>query len=422
MTPRHVVAILATMDTKQEEALFLRRCLRVCDARIVDAGTRADPRPPLADPDVPRRDVAAAAGVSLGMLQAMRRDEAMAAMGRGAGVILASWLREGRLAGVIGIGGNQGTSIASIAMRALPFGVPKILVSTVASGDVRPFVGCGDTALLFSVGDLFGGPNRVTGPVLRRAAGMLLGALDAAEPAPDGAGGTAAIGPGGGPAVAITALGNTHDAVARVMARLRARCYEPIPFHASGAGGSAMEDLVRSGMFAAVIDLSPHEFLAEVLGDDIYAPVGPRLVAAGEAGIPQIVAPGGLDYFVFGPPDRVPSAYRGRPTHYHNPYNTNVRATAAELARLGEALAARLNAARGPATFCDPLRGWSYIGCEGGPLWDPDANEAFRASLRRRLRPEVRYLAVDAAINDAEFADAVLAVADDVLPRRAAPA
>lgn len=429
VTPR-VVAIIATMDTKQEEALFLQRCLRAggCDARVVDVGTRDDPRPPLAAPDVRRGRVSAAAGLSLGALMTLRRDEAMAAMGRGAAAVLRAWLAQGLLAGAIGIGGNQGTAISSIAMRALPLGLPKVLVSTVASGDIRPFVGTSDIAVVFSVGDLLGGPNRVTRPVLTRAAGMLAGMLDAAGHAFEQAAGRAPadadeprIGPM--PAVAVTALGNTHAAVTRVMAHLGERGYEVVPFHASGAGGSAMEVLVRDGIFEAVIDLTPHEFLGEILGDDIYAPVHPgRLTAAGAAAIPQVVAPGGLDYFVFGPPDTVPPRYRGRATHYHNPYNTNVRASVGELARLGTALAERLNAARGPAAFLYPLRGWSYIGREGGPLWDPAANEALRAALRQALRAEVRYRDVDAEINDARFADEVAGVACEFLAGRSVPA
>ncbi len=451
-TASPVIAIIATLDTKAEEARFLQAWFawRGYDARLVDVGTAGDPLPaaephglsaagaggPLAagadggrelGRDVLRATVTAAAGVSLPALLSMRRDEAMAAMGRGAGAVLRGWLRDGHLAGVIGIGGHQGTTIGSLAMRTLPLGLPRVLVSTVASGNVRPFIGHSDIAIVFSVGDLLGGPNRVTRPVLLRAAGMLAGMIGAgAPPAPVPSGvtrGGAGLGPLAaappsipGPAAAITALGNTHAAVVRVMEHLRARGYEVVPFHASGAGGSAMEALVREGTFEGVIDLTPHELVGEVLGDDIYTPVTPgRLTAAGMAGIPQVVAPGGLDYFVFGPEETVPLRYRDRATHHHNPYNTNIRATADELHRVGEALAGRLNGARGPTAFLYPQKGWSHIGREGGPLWDPDANEALRAVVRRLLRPEIRYVEVDARINDARFADAVAAVACEFL-------
>jgi len=415
MAPR-VIAIIATVDTKGAEAYFLRDWFRTrgYEARVVDVGTGRDPRFPPDLADVRWEAVAEAGEASPAALGAMRRDAVMAAMGRGAGVVLRPWLEQGRLAGVIGIGGHQGTTIAGLAMGMLPLGVPRVLVSTVASGNVRPFLGCGDAAIVSSVGDLLGGPNRVTRPILVRAAGMLVGMIEAATPA--GAVGDAAR---ASPAVAVTALGNTHAAVTRVMADLGARGYEVIPFHASGAGGSAMEGLVRRGQFAAVIDLTPHEFLGEVLGDDIYAPVeAGRLTAAGAAGIPQIVAPGGLDYFVFGAAETVPERYRGRPTHYHNPYNTNVRASAEELRRLGQALAERLNGARGPVAVLIPLRGWSHIGREGGPLWDPQANDALREAVRRSLRTDLRYIEVDAAINDSPFADKVAAVACEFLGAR----
>lgn len=415
MRPR-AIAIIATMDTKADEARFLRDWFRLrgCEPRLVDVGTAHDPGVSLSGADVGRERVTAAAGVSLDALASMRRDDAMATMGRGAGAVLRTWCHARELSGVIGIGGNQGTAISSLAMRALPPGIPCVLVSTVASGNVRPFIEDRDIAVVFSVGDLLGGPNRVTRPILARAAGMLRGMIDAAASAEDPRAGATAV-----PAVAVTALGNTHAAVTRVMERLRERGYEVVPFHASGAGGSAMEGLVRDGLFEAVLDLTPHELVGEVLGDDIYAPVHPgRLTAAGAAGIPQVVAPGGLDYFVFGAEATVPDRYRGRPTHHHNPYNTNVRATAEELRQIGRALADRLNAARGPAALLFPLRGWSYIGREGGPLWDPAANNALRETLQQRLRAAVRYVEVDAGINDPRFGDEAAAVACAFLQTR----
>lgn len=426
MVPRHsarrAVAIIATLDTKEDEARFLQARLRGYghEPRLVDVSTRGRPRLPLAPVDATRERVAESAGVSLEALASMRRDEAVAAMGRGVRAILRTWLAGGDLGGAIGLGGHQGTAIAGLAMRALPVGFPRVLVSTVASGNIRPFIGASDIAVLFSVGDLLGGPNRITGPLLARAAGLLVGMMEAAG-ASSAAGHPSASGSRAGPAIAISALGNTHAAVTRVMASLRERAYEVVPFHASGAGGSAMEALVRDRVFDAVIDLTPHELVGEVLGDDVYAPVSPgRLTAAGEVGIPQVVAPGGLDYFVFGPEETVPARYRGRPIHHHNPYNTNVRATADELRRLGEVLAGRLNEAHGPTAFLYPLRGWSHIGQEGGPLWDPTANEALRAALRSRLRPGIRYAEIDAPINAPSFADAVATVAHEFLSRREA--
>jgi uncharacterized protein (UPF0261 family) len=330
----------------------------------------------------------------------------MAAMGLGAAAILQGAAAGGRLVGAIGIGGNQGTAIACVALRSLPLGFPKVMVSTVASGNIRPYIGASDIAVVFSLADLLGGPNRITRGVLARAAGMLGGMIDAL-----GDEGTAAS-EDGRPAVALTALGNTHAAAVRIMEALAAHGFEVVPFHASGAGGSAMERLIDAGAFAGVVDLTTHELLGELYPDDIYAPVDThRLTAACRRVLPLVAAPGGLDYFIFGPPESVPSPLRCRPTHYHNPYNTNVVAQADERARAARLLAERLNEALGPAAFLYPRRGWSHIGREGAAMWDPEAGESFRRALMDTLRPDrVRYLEVDAEINAPRFADEIVRV------------
>ncbi len=383
MARARVVAIIATLDTKGEEAVFLTQRLRDrgYEARLVDISIPPEHR-------------------------ARRRDEALAAVAWEASRIVKGWLAEGILTGAVGIGGNQGTTAASIAMRDLPLGLPKILISTVASGNLRPYIGASDIAVYPSVGDLLGGPNQLTRNTLEQAAGMLAGMIEATRRIDSESKAQ------GKTLVALTALGNTQRAALRSIDRLRQAGYEVIPFHASGSGGSAMESLIQAGMFGAVMDLTPHELLGEVLGDDIYAPVQPgRLTAAGRAGIPQVVAPGGLDYFVFGPPEAVPATYRGRPTHHHNPYNTNVRTTGEELHRVGETLAQRLNEARGPAAFLYPMRGWSEVGSGNGPLVDAKANEALRQAVRATLRMDrVRYMEIDTDINEPKFGDEAIRV------------
>ncbi len=258
------MAVLTTVDTKGAEAAFLRAWFqeRGGVAQVVDVGLR--PPPPEWTVDVPREEVVRAAGEQPERLTDLRRDHALAVMGEGAGRILLRWWAEGRLAGAIGIGGNQGTAAACIALRQLPFGVPKVVVSTVASGNLRPYVEASDIAVMFSVADFIGGPNRITRGVLARAAGMVLGAAQAQEAFETGL-----------PAVALTALGNTHGAVTALMDRMRRAGYEPIAFHASGAGGTAMERLVEEGVFAGVLDVTPHELVGEVFPEDIYAPVQP---------------------------------------------------------------------------------------------------------------------------------------------------
>ncbi len=392
------VALLATLDTKAAEVDYLREQLtrHGHPVRVVDVGlTAADDTV-----DAPARVVAAMAGHELdGLRTTARRDEAMAVMADGAHKVLAGWHTAGELGGVLAVGGNQGTSIAAAAMRDLPFGIPKLVVSTVASGNVREYVGDSDVTLMFSVADLLGGANPVVAGVLRRAAAAMAGMVGAGaedEIAADGE---------GRPLVALTAFGNTHDAVTTAMSTLSGVDVGSVPFHASGACGSAMERLIDDGMFHGVLDLTTHELLGELFPDDIYTPARPgRLTAAGRAGIPQVVAPGGLEYFCFGGPATIPAALRDRPVHHHNPNNTNVRTTETELTAVAEAMAQRLNESNGPVAVLVPTLGWSVVGSPGNVLHDPTANRAFTQTLRDRLSSDVVLRELDMTINDPTFA------------------
>jgi len=264
-----------------------------------------------------------------------------------------------------------------------------------------------DVAVFFSVADLLGGPNLVSRPILESATAAVAGMVGANPRFRRVA----------QPAIAITAFGNTQGAVAAAYSLLRERGREPVAFHASGAGGSAMEHLIKLGLFDGVLDLTTHELAAEVCAQDVYAPTWDgRLMGASLRGLPQVVAPGGLDYFCFGAADTIPEAYRGRATHRHNPYNTNVRTSAAESARIGELMAGRLNIARpGTVAFLYPERGWSEIGSRGGPLHDPDADRAFLDALRAALSPSVELHVLDLAINDREFAERAVDVLERLL-------
>jgi len=400
------IVVLATLDTKGPEAAYVAELLRRSGHRpcLMDTGFR---HPPACRPDVDRDQVARAAGVDPASVRLLPRDEAIRAMGEGAGALLARGTAEGRYAGVIALGGNQGTAIAGIALRRLPFGVPKVVVSTVASGNLRPYFGHKDVAVFFSVADLFGGPNLVSRPILEAATAAIAGMVASIRrPAP-----------GAQPPIAITAFGNTQGAVAAVHALLRERGREAVAFHASGAGGSAMEELIEAGLFDGVLDLTTHELAGEICEKDVYAPTRPgRLTAAARRGLPQVVAPGGLDYFCFAGAETIPEAYRGRAIHRHNPYNTNVRTSAAESARLGELVAARLNSAPpGTAAFLYPQKGWSEVGSPGGPLHDPEANRAFLESLRAALSRSVELHVLDLAINDRGFATLSVEVLERLL-------
>lgn len=391
------IALLGTLDTKGPEVAFLKGRLEGSrrSTLVIDVGL-FDPQGLV--PDISRHEVMAAGGAEAASLLRRPRDEIMAAMGRGAGAVLRRLHGEGRLDGVLGLGGNQGTAIVCTAMRELPLGLPKLVVSTVASGNMRPYTGASDIVTLFSVADLLGGPNGVLEPVLRNAAAAMAGMAEAA--------GAASAEPAAGPLVTITALGNTHPAVTRAMSVLRSRGFQVAAFHASGAGGSAMERLVGEGRVDAVLDLTPHELTEEVIGVGWYRPVTPgRLTAAGRAGIPQVVAPGGMEYVCFGPRDSVPSRFRRRPTYYHNPMNANVRASRREMAAVGRALAERLNDARGPVALVLPLKGWSVYGAPGGPLHDAAADGAFVRTLTRTLRKDIPVHRLPLHINDPAFAD-----------------
>lgn len=388
------VAVLATLDTKQAEADYLAEQIASAGAipRVIDIGLGSGGQ----DGDVGNAEVAARSGRTMEELRRSARHTAMQAMGLGAGEILREWQDAGALHGAIAVGGNQGTAIASIAMRELPIGPAKLIISTVASGNVRDYVMDSDIAMQFSVADLLGGPNVVTGDILRRSAAGVVAMAAAAMTPLEAEHRTV---------VAITAFGNTEPAVVAAMGHLRNAGYACVPFHASGACGSAMERLVQEGTVDAVLDLTTHEVLGELEPRDIYAPVRPgRLTAAGERGLPQVIVPGGLEYFCFGAEATIPPEYRDRPTHVHNPYNTNVRTSAEDLRRAGELVAERLNAATGPVAVLIPTLGWSGIGSPGGLLHQPQTNQVFTDTLRATLAAHVRLAEHDLTINDPAFA------------------
>jgi len=388
--------VLATLDTKGPEAAFVADLIRSRGHRaiVVDVGVVDEPT---TKADVGREQVMEAAGTTLSHLRSLRRDQVMEAMGRGAGSILNQMSERAELDGVLAVGGNQGTAVAAIALEGLPIGLPKVVVSTVASGNIRPYIRHRDIAMIFSVADILGGPNIITRTILSNAAGAVVGMAEMGIPisrAP------------GKKVVAVTALGNTNPLVTRAGRLLEELGYEVVTFHASGACGSAMEELIDDGLIDGVLDLTTHELVGEVFGDDIYAPTQPgRLEAAGRRGIPQVVAPGGIEYFCFGPMETVPAKYLGRATHHHNPYNMNVRATREEMEKLGQAVAEKLNGARGPVAFILPLQGWSIVGAPGGLLYDPEANSGFIDALKAHLSPKVRLVEMDTVINDPAVAD-----------------
>ena len=398
MIQKRTIAVLATLDTKGEEAAYIRGRLENlnCSATIIDIGPLG---PPGVRPDIDNGEVARQGGWELAaLLKTGERDRIMEIMGKGARKLLSLLFYEGKIDGVIGMGGNQGSAVSSMAMQDLPFGFPKYLVSTVASGNIRPYVGNKDIGVVFSVGDFLGGANPVISSILANAVAAVVGMAEH---------GQRLVAAPGKMTIAVTALGNTEPAASRAVRIFREKGFQAVPFHASGAGGSAMEDLIAEGMIHGVFDLTPHELAEEVVGAGIYRPIRPgRMTAAGAKGIPQVVSTGGMEYLCFGPRESIPPGLRKRRIYMHNPFNANVKVSRSEMAEVGRVMAERLNAAAGPTAVFIPLKGWSVYGAPGGVLYDGTGNLALLKNLKDRLRKDIDLREIDAHINDDLFVDA----------------
>jgi len=391
------VVLLGTLDTKTEEYRWVRDRLREadCEVLLVNVGTFAHG----ADlADIGAEEVARAAGAELDRLRDARdRGAAMDAMATGAAVVVRRLFDEGRLDGLLAIGGSGGSSVAARALQALPVGVPKLLVSTMASGDVRPYVGDADVTLMYSVVDI-SGINRLSRAVLGNAAAAVAGMAHryARLRGETGSGDDRKL-------VAATMFGLTTPAVDEARDHLTGLGYEVLVFHATGSGGRAMEALAASGMLDGVLDLTTTELADDLVGGVLTA--GPdRLEAAGRAGIPQVVSVGALDMVNFGPRDTVPEKFADRKFLVHNPTVTLMRTTRDEMAELGARIGGKLSRATGPVEVFLPLKGVSGIDVEGGPFADPDADAACFTALRDALKDTgVPVHDVDAAINDPGF-------------------
>ncbi|WP_169946604.1 Tm-1-like ATP-binding domain-containing protein [Microbispora sp. H11081] len=402
------VVLLGTLDTKTEEYRWVRDQLQEagCDVLLVNVGTFAAGAE-LAD--VGADEVARAAGADLDRLRADRdRGTAMDALATGAAVTVRRLFDEGRLDGLLAIGGSGGSSVAARALQALPVGVPKLLVSTMASGDVGPYVGDADVTLMYSVVDI-SGINRLSRAVLGNAAAAVAGmaqryARVRTESGTATGTGTSGTGTGDGrKLIGATMFGLTTPAVDEAREHLTSLGYEVLVFHATGSGGRAMESLAASGMLDGVLDLTTTELADDLVGGVLTAGPG-RLEAAGRAGIPQVVSVGALDMVNFGPRETVPEKFADRQFLVHNPTVTLMRTTREEMAELGARISAKLSRASGPVEVFLPLKGVSGIDVEGGPFADPDADAACFAAVRDGLKDTgVPVHDVDAAINDPGF-------------------
>lgn len=405
------VALVGTLDTKEQEYRWLREQLLAagCDVLLIDVGTFSDGA---GIADVDSAAVATAGGVDRDELRTTRdRGAAMTAMATGVADVVRQLFAAGRIDGLLAVGGSSGSSVAAGALQALPVGVPKLLVSTMAAGDVGPYVGAVDVTLMYSVVDI-AGINSISRRILGNAVAAIAGMAQHYRAVRDADQGDQANDEP--PLIGMTMFGVTTPAADEARARLTDLGYEVLVFHATGAGGRAMEALASGGFLAGVLDLTTTELADELVGGVLTA--GPdRLEAVGRAGLPQVVSVGALDMVNFGPRATVPERFADRNLLVHNPTVTLMRTTVDEMAALGGIIAGKLAQATGPVEVLIPLGGVSAVDVPGAPFHDPTADHACFAALTAGLAGSaVEVTEIDAAINDPGFgtraADALHAV------------
>ncbi len=385
------IAVLGTLDSKGEEHAFVAALIAQHGHKtlLIDVGTGG---PPTVNPDITREQVAAAIGLDLASLMAKKdRGACVIAMTHAAPALVSKLAADGRIHGIISLGGGGGTAIGTAAMRALPLGFPKLMVSTLAAGNIAAYVGTKDITMMPSIADV-AGLNRLSRVIFTRAAGAICGMVGA-EPEI----GTAK------PLIVASQFGNTTACVTEAKKVLEAAGYEVLVFAATGTGGRIMESIIESGIVAGVLDLTTTEWADELVGGNLNA--GPdRMDAAAKANVPVVVAPGCLDMVNFGEMASVPAKFKGRNFYIHNPQITLMRTTADECRQLGEIIANKANSYRAGTTIMIPRKAISVISAPGQPFHDSAADEALFNALKSKA--EVPVQEFDLAINDKEFAQA----------------
>jgi len=392
--PSATIALIGSLDTKGDDFAFVKAEIvrRGLTALVINSGVIGEPS---FTPDVSAAEVAEAGGSSLAALRkAGDRGAAIGVMAKGAAAILKRLHDEGQVQGVLGMGGSAGTTIATTAMRGLPLGVPKVMVSTLAGGNVAAYVGDSDIAMLPSIVDV-AGVNSISARIYTNAVAAVCGMATTTPPELATK-----------PLIAASMFGNTTELVGKCKAKLEAAGYEVLVFHATGAGGRMMEKLIGEGYFVGVLDVTTTEWADELVGGTLTA--GPtRLDAAAQAGVPQVIAPGCLDMVNFGPRESVPSKFDDRLFYVWNPTVTLMRTTPEENAALGRILAEKANASSGPVAFFLPANGVSVLDSPDGLFWWPEADAALFDAIQLNARADIAVEVVDANINDDAFADAV---------------
>ncbi|MCY3779956.1 MAG: Tm-1-like ATP-binding domain-containing protein [Chloroflexi bacterium] len=388
------VVIAGALDTKSAEFALVKRLIEAegCRALLVDFGILGEPG---IAPDISRETVASAAGDDLeSLVREERRDVALRVMGRGLAVVARRLFDQGKLDGILSMGGSGGSTIATAGMRALPLGIPKLMVSTIASGDVRAFVGPADIIMMPSIVDV-AGINRISGKIYANAAAAMAGMVRAEKPpiADEKA------------LVAASMFGNTTPCVDLARGLIENEGYEVLVFHATGIGGRTMENLISEGYIAGCLDITTTELADEVCGGGASA--GPeRCLAASRAGVPAVIAPGCVDMANFGGRETVPEKYRERNLYQWAPTATLLRTNIEENRRIGEMIAAAANAATAPVAILLPLKGLSMLDSVGGAFWDPPANAACFDAIKGKLNPDIPLIELEHNINDRPFAEA----------------
>ena len=385
------IAILGTLDSKAEEHSFIAERIRERghNVALIDVGTGGEPQ---ITPDYSRYEVAAATGVDLkSLIERHDRGACVVAMSEAAPIFLAQLVEAGTINGVVSLGGGGGTAIGTAAMRALPIGFPKLMVSTLASGNTAHYVGTKDIVMMPSIVDV-SGLNRISRTIFTRAAGAICGMVEAKIDEE-----------GGKPLIVASMFGNTTTCVNEAKAILEEAGYEVLVFHATGSGGQAMESLIESGMVSGVLDVTTTEWTDEVVGATLSA--GPtRMDAMTKAKVPAVVVPGCVDMANCGSRETVPPKFEGRNFYIHNPQVTLMRTNARECAEIGKVIAIKANANTAPVAILNPLKAVSEINGEGQAFYDQEADTALFMAIRTNAQVEV--IDLEETINSFVFARA----------------
>jgi uncharacterized protein (UPF0261 family) len=392
--PMHskTIAVMATLDTKGIEAQYVADQIRGLghEPLLIDTGVVGTPA---VRADISREAVAEAGGRTLAkLLENPNREEAAPVMANGATRIVTQLAGSGKIQGIVSMGGTQGTTLSTRVMRALPYGFPKVMVSTIASGNVAPWVDIKDITMMFSVTDILG-LNPVMRKILANAAGAVCGMA--------GTGGK--IEKGERPLVAVTTVGITTQGAMKAVKVLEEAGYETIVFHAIGPGGRAMEQLMKEGIIGAVLDYSTIEVSNEMY-HALLAGGPERLTTAGQLGLPQVVCPGAIEVLVFNEPETVPAIYQTRTLLRHSPQITDVRLNRVEMAEVGREVARRLQCTKESAIFLVPTAGYDSYSVKGQGFYDPEADAAFVSELKAHLPSNISFLELDTHIEDPKFA------------------